>query len=142
MPKDGSAEAVGVAVEVMDIIVERRQKLFPDLRKLIVDYDVNPEQLNLAVNDMLNKANPARAWYRSDADAPATRVAKYPIENGMTAQVYILATWDPMAKRDSIGQKIAFESCYPPEVQERVLARWKDDFGFTQDPIVYRIVTA
>ncbi len=40
VPKDGSAEAVGVAVEVMDIIVERRQKLFPDLRKIIVDYDV------------------------------------------------------------------------------------------------------
>ncbi len=38
VPKDGSAEAVGVAVEVMDIIAERRQKLFPDLRKIIVDY--------------------------------------------------------------------------------------------------------
>jgi hypothetical protein len=40
VPKDGSAEAVGVAVEVMDIVAERRQKLFPDLRKTIVDYDV------------------------------------------------------------------------------------------------------
>jgi hypothetical protein len=40
VPKDGSAEAVGVAVEVMDIIVERRQKLFPDIRKIIVDYEV------------------------------------------------------------------------------------------------------
>ena len=40
VPKDGSAEAVGVAVEVMDIVAERRQKLFPDLRKIIVDYDV------------------------------------------------------------------------------------------------------
>ena len=109
---------------------------------LIVDYDVNPEQLNLAVNDMLNKANPARAWYRSDADAPATKVAKYPTENGMTAQVYILATWDAQAKREEIGQKIAFESCYPPEIQERVLSRWKKDYGFTHaEPIVYRIVS-
>ncbi len=40
VPKDGSAEAVGVAVEVLDIIGERRQRLFPDLRKIIVDYDV------------------------------------------------------------------------------------------------------
>ena len=40
VPKGGSAEAVGVAVEVMDIIAERRQKLFPDLRKIIVDYDL------------------------------------------------------------------------------------------------------
>jgi hypothetical protein len=40
VPKDGSAEAVGVVVEVMDTIAERRQKLFPDLRKIIVDFDV------------------------------------------------------------------------------------------------------
>lgn len=40
VPKDGSAEDVGVAVQVMEIIAERRQKLFPDLRKIIVDYEV------------------------------------------------------------------------------------------------------
>ncbi|MCL4192227.1 MAG: hypothetical protein KJZ87_10805 [Thermoguttaceae bacterium] len=40
VPKDGSAEAVGVALEVMDAMAERRQKLFPDLRKIIVDYEV------------------------------------------------------------------------------------------------------
>lgn len=40
VPKDGSAEAVGVAVEVMDIIAERRQELFPKVRKIIVDHEV------------------------------------------------------------------------------------------------------
>ena len=40
VPKDGSAEAVGVAIEVMDIIAERRPRLFPDLRKIIVDCEV------------------------------------------------------------------------------------------------------
>ena len=51
VPKDGSAEAVGVAVEVMDIIAERRQKLFPDLRKIIVDYEVeiSGDSLNLNI---------------------------------------------------------------------------------------------
>src|SRR4051794_38465690 len=34
VPKDGSAEAVGVAVEVMDFVADRRAKLFPDLRKI------------------------------------------------------------------------------------------------------------
>ena len=38
VPKGGNAEDVGVAVEMMDMIVERREKLFPDLRKIIVDY--------------------------------------------------------------------------------------------------------
>ena len=39
VPKDGSAEAVGVAVGVMDFIAEQREKLFPDLRKIILDYE-------------------------------------------------------------------------------------------------------
>jgi hypothetical protein len=50
VPKDGSAEAVGVAVEVMDIIPERRQKLFSDLRKIIVDYDVEIAGGRLTLN--------------------------------------------------------------------------------------------
>jgi hypothetical protein len=40
VPKDGSAEAVGVALEVMELVADRRKKLFPDLRKIIVDYDL------------------------------------------------------------------------------------------------------
>ena len=40
VPKDGSAEAVAVAMEIMDMMVERREKLFPDLHKIIVDYEV------------------------------------------------------------------------------------------------------
>ena len=40
VPKDGSAEAMGVAVHVMDFVAERRQNLFPDLRKIIVDYEL------------------------------------------------------------------------------------------------------
>jgi hypothetical protein len=39
VPKDGNAEAVGVAVQIMDMTVERRERLFPDLRKIIVDYE-------------------------------------------------------------------------------------------------------
>jgi len=38
VPKDGNAEDVGVALEIMDTMVERREKLFPDLHKIIVDY--------------------------------------------------------------------------------------------------------
>ncbi|MCY2994360.1 MAG: hypothetical protein NTY19_41785 [Planctomycetota bacterium] len=38
-PKDGNAEDVGVAVQIMDTMVERRERLFRDLRKIIVDYE-------------------------------------------------------------------------------------------------------
>src|SRR5208283_3193145 len=40
VPKDGNAEDVGLAIGFMDVIAERRERLFPDLRKIIVDYDV------------------------------------------------------------------------------------------------------
>ena len=40
IPKDGSAEDVGAIVQAMDIIDERRKQLFPNLRKLIVSYDL------------------------------------------------------------------------------------------------------
>jgi len=39
VPKDGSAEDVGVAIEIMDLIADRRAKLFPEIQKIIVDYD-------------------------------------------------------------------------------------------------------
>jgi len=38
VPEGGNAEDVSVAVEIMEMIVERRERLFPDLRKIIVDY--------------------------------------------------------------------------------------------------------
>lgn len=52
VPKDGSAEAVGVAVHIMDIIAERREKLFPHLRKIVVDYelDISGGRLTLKVS--------------------------------------------------------------------------------------------
>jgi hypothetical protein len=50
VPEDGSAEAVGLAVDVMDTIAERREKLFPDLRKLIVDYEVQMGGGRLTLN--------------------------------------------------------------------------------------------
>lgn len=51
VPKDGSAAAVGVALEVMDHIAQQREKLFPDLRKIILDYEaeIGGGRLNLNV---------------------------------------------------------------------------------------------
>ncbi|MSR56638.1 MAG: hypothetical protein EXS05_03060 [Planctomycetaceae bacterium] len=40
VPKGGLAEDIGVVLHIMDIIAERREELFPELRKIVVDYDV------------------------------------------------------------------------------------------------------
>ena len=50
VPEDGSAEAVGVAVDIMDTAADRREKLFPDLRKIIVDHEVNISGGRLTLN--------------------------------------------------------------------------------------------
>ena len=39
VPEEGNAEDVGVAVQIMDMVIERRERLFPDLRKIVVDYE-------------------------------------------------------------------------------------------------------
>ena len=51
VPKDGSAEDIGIVTHIMDIVAERREELFPDLRKVIVDYevDISGGHLNLNV---------------------------------------------------------------------------------------------
>lgn len=109
---------------------------------LVVDYDTNPEELGIAINDMINKANPNKSWLRSDEVAAVSRMAKYPTENGYTSTLYVNATWDPTWKKEWIGIKIAFESCYPREVQQRVLERWHRDLGFTKEPMVFQRVGA
>jgi hypothetical protein len=51
IPKDGNAEDVGIVTHIMDIVADRREELFPELRKIIVDYevDISGDQLNLNV---------------------------------------------------------------------------------------------
>ncbi len=50
VPKDGSAEAVGVAVQMMDLVADRREKLFPHLRKIVVDYELDISGARLTLN--------------------------------------------------------------------------------------------
>ena len=50
VPREGNAEDAGVAVQIMDLISERRQKLFPDLRKIVVDYELEIADGRLTLN--------------------------------------------------------------------------------------------
>ena len=50
VPKDGSADALGLVVQVMDTVAERQEKLFPNLRRIIVDYEVDISGGDLSLN--------------------------------------------------------------------------------------------
>jgi hypothetical protein len=64
VPKDGSAEAVGVVVHIMDTVAEQREKLFPDLRKVIVDYEVEISGGHLNLN--VTSAPAPDVWQRAE----------------------------------------------------------------------------
>ena len=50
VPEDGSAAAIGVAAHIMDTAAERWEKLFPDIRKIIVHYEVEISGGRLTLN--------------------------------------------------------------------------------------------
>jgi hypothetical protein len=50
VPQDGSGEAIGMAIHIMDTVAERRLAMFPDLRKVIVDHKVEIVRGNLTLN--------------------------------------------------------------------------------------------
>lgn len=106
-------------------------------RILFVDYDLNPDEHIQMYNDMINKANPNKGWYRSDMDAPVHFACKYPTPDGVTSRMYINSTWDPGWPKEWFALKTTFEENFPQEIQEKVLKKWPK-LGFEQEPVVFR----
>jgi hypothetical protein len=50
VPPDGDAEKVGTIIQALDIVEERRKKLFPNLRRFVVDYDLQVSEGRVAFN--------------------------------------------------------------------------------------------
>ncbi len=50
VPRDGDAELVGTVIQALDIVEERRKKLFPSFRRYIVDYDLHVSDGRVALN--------------------------------------------------------------------------------------------
>ena len=50
VPVDGDAESIGASIYMMELIEERRKKLFPNLRKLVVHYDFCTSDGSISLN--------------------------------------------------------------------------------------------
>lgn len=50
VPPDGDAGLVGTVIQAMEIVEERRKKVFPALRRIIVDYDLHVSNGKVALN--------------------------------------------------------------------------------------------
>ena len=50
VPPDGDAEQVGTIIQAMEIVDDRRKKLFPNLRRFVLDYDLRVSERRVALN--------------------------------------------------------------------------------------------
>lgn len=50
VPTNGDAEDIGSIVYLTDLITERKKKYFPDLKKIIVNYDLSLSRGNITLN--------------------------------------------------------------------------------------------
>ncbi len=50
VPPDGKAENVGTVIQALNIVDDRRKKLFPDLRRFVLDYDLQVSGGKVALN--------------------------------------------------------------------------------------------
>ncbi len=50
VPPDGDAEQVGTIIQALDIVDERRKRLFPYLRRFVLDYDLQVYEGRVALN--------------------------------------------------------------------------------------------
>jgi len=50
VPPDGPAEDVGTLVEMTELITERRNRYFPDLKQLVVNYDLQVSERGMTLN--------------------------------------------------------------------------------------------
>ena len=66
VPPDGDAELVGAIIQAMEIVDDRRKKLFPNLRRFVVDYDLQVSEPRVALN-ILSEAMSAECAERKSA---------------------------------------------------------------------------
>jgi hypothetical protein len=50
VPPDGDAEQVGTIIQALEIVDDRRKKLFPTLRRFVLDYDLRVSKGKVALN--------------------------------------------------------------------------------------------
>ena len=50
VPPDGDAELVEAVIQALDLVEERRKKLFPNLRRIVCNYDLQVSEGKVALN--------------------------------------------------------------------------------------------
>jgi 4-hydroxy-3-polyprenylbenzoate decarboxylase len=105
---------------------------------IIVEDDVAPLELADVMMDLAMKTHPIRDHHVSpQPDAPLSPFAAYANEEerktGVGHKCYFDALWPLQWDKGDIPVRLSFETCFPKDIQDRVVERWKK-LGIKPDP--------
>lgn len=104
---------------------------------LVVDSDVDSEDFCLANMDRTFKANFERDYHISSGiKKPLGLTENHDFSTGLSSTVIIDATWRMDRPPETIPRRVTFESCFPEEVQKKVINDWNEKFKLS--PRVFR----
>lgn len=102
---------------------------------LLVDGALGAEELARVMQDFIQKASPVHAFHFSkDHTSAPVASAKYPLAPGeTTGRMYVNATLDPTWPKELLPTRVSFETTWPKDIQEKVIANW-EKMGFVNEP--------
>ena len=128
----------GYVGEHLNSLLERLKMLGWYDKVLVVQSDTPPLDLYRVFNDMAQKTDPIKDWVITDEVAPLGPIEMYSDaemrKKGLTSFLLIDSTWPPEWPDDEVPVKLSFETCFPKEIQEKVLENW-EAYGFSNKPI-------
>lgn len=94
---------------------------------LVVDPDVDSEDFCLANMDRTFKANFERDYHISPKiSKPLGLTENHDFKTGLTSTLLIDATWRMDRAPETIPRRVTFESCFPEEIQDKVIKNWNE----------------
>lgn len=94
----------------------------------VVDDDVDPFDMKQVIHALATKCHPYKGIVRLEH---STRAALAPWANsyeqkyGVGARAYFDCTWPMDWKPEDVPRRVSFTDSYPPEVQQKALAKWR-----------------
>ena len=121
-----SRGGAAVAQEVVEVLTARRALMS---KIIIVDEDVDVFNMSAVIHAFATKCHPDRGTHIERYEGRAnTLTPAYSLEERVSrsgATVAFDSTWPPEWPRETTPVRATLDSMYSPEIQRRVLERWK-----------------
>jgi 4-hydroxy-3-polyprenylbenzoate decarboxylase len=102
---------------------------------IVVESDLNPLSIDNVINDLAHRCHPIRGEHVMHGFPPAVMPnygAIDPINH--TPRAYYDLCWPAYWKPEERPTPITVENCFPKELLEKVVKRWKEEFKIPLEP--------